>query len=86
MPDDVHGELVRRVDVIIHAAADLRLDASIEDLRATNVEGVRHVLELAGEIDRDHGLERLVHVSTAYVAGGGPGRSTRVPPPIGSAS
>ena len=69
MRDDVHGELVRRVDVMIHAAADLRLDAPIDDLRATNVEGVRHVLELAGEIDRDHGLDRLVHVSTAYVAG-----------------
>ena len=78
--DDVHRELVRRVDVMIHAAADLRLDAPIEDLRATNVEGVRHVLELAGEIDRDHGLERLVHVSTAYVAGERSGTIEEGPP------
>jgi long-chain acyl-CoA synthetase len=70
LQEDSYREFVRRVDVIVHAAADLRLDASIEDLRATNVEGVRHVLELAREIERDHGLERLVHISTAYVAGG----------------
>jgi long-chain acyl-CoA synthetase len=68
--DEAYQELVRQVDVIVHAAANLRIDVSIEDLRATNVQGVRHVLELARAIDRDHGLERLVHVSTAYVAGG----------------
>jgi long-chain acyl-CoA synthetase len=70
LTDEAYQELVRQVDVIVHAAADLRIDVSIEDLRATNVQGVRHVLELSRAIDRDHGLERLVHVSTAYVAGG----------------
>lgn len=69
LPDDTYGDLIHTVDVIVHAAADLRLDAPLEELRATNVAGVRHVLELAREIDRDHGLERLVHLSTAYVAG-----------------
>ena len=80
LPDDIYRDLVRRVDVIIHAAADLRLDASIEDLRRTNVEGVRHVLEFAREIDAVHGLQRLVHVSTAYVAGGGSGTIDEGPP------
>ena len=42
--------------------------------------GRRHVLELAGEIDRDHGLERLVHVSTAYVAGERKGTIEEGPP------
>jgi long-chain acyl-CoA synthetase len=53
---------------IVHAAADLRLNAPLAELRATNVEGVRHVLELA-RTARRHGLVRLGHVSTAYVAG-----------------
>lgn len=70
MPDETYGELVRRVNLVVHAAADLRLDAPVEELRAANVDGVRNVLDLTHEIDRDHGLERLVHVSTAYVAGG----------------
>jgi long-chain acyl-CoA synthetase len=80
MPDDIYGDLAGRVDVIIHAAADLRLDASIEELRATNVQGVRHVLEFAREIDAVHGLQRLVHVSTAYVAGGRSGTIDEGPP------
>jgi long-chain acyl-CoA synthetase len=80
LPDNIYRDLVRRVDVVIHTAADLRLDASIEDLRATNVEGVRHVLEFTHEIDAVHGLQRLVHVSTAYVAGGRSGTIDEGPP------
>ena len=80
LPDEIYRDLVRRVDVVIHTAADLRLDASIEDLRATNVEGVRHVLGFAREIDAVHGLQRLVHVSTAYVAGGRTGTIDEGPP------
>lgn len=70
MPDETYGELVRRANLVVHAAADLRLDAPVEELRAANVDGVRNVLALTYGIDRDHGLERFVHVSTAYVAGG----------------
>jgi long-chain acyl-CoA synthetase len=59
--------LCGRVTHIVHAAADLRVEASVEELRRTNVDGVANVLEFARSV---HGLRRLVHVSTAYVAGG----------------
>jgi long-chain acyl-CoA synthetase len=65
--------LAGRLTHIIHAAADLRLTAPLAELRPTNVDGVAHVLELARAAHRDHGLARLVHVSTAYVAGLRPG-------------
>lgn len=61
------ADLCDRVTHIVHAAADLRVEASVEDLRRTNVDGVAHVLEFARSV---RGLTRLVHVSTAYVAGG----------------
>ena len=61
--------LVRRVTHIIHAAADIRLFAALDELRLVNVTGTRHVLELAQAIQADHGLGRLAHVSSAYVAG-----------------
>jgi long-chain acyl-CoA synthetase len=61
------ADLCDRVTHIVHAAADLRVEASVEDLRGTNVDGVAHVLEFARSV---RGLSRLVHVSTAYVAGG----------------
>jgi long-chain acyl-CoA synthetase len=61
------ADLCDRVTHIVHAAADLRVEASVEDLRRTNVDGVARVLEFARSV---RGLSRLVHVSTAYVAGG----------------
>lgn len=65
-----YEDLVKRVDVIVHSAADIRLDAPLEELRRTNVEGTRNVLSLGEDVHLDHGLERFSHVSTAYVAGG----------------
>jgi long-chain acyl-CoA synthetase len=61
--------LTRRVTHIVHAAADLRVAAPLAELGRTNVAGVAHVLELAAAAHRDHGLTRITHVSTAYVAG-----------------
>ncbi len=62
--------LVKKVGSIVHAAANIRLNAPLDELRRTNVDGVRNVLALATDVHRDHGLDRLSHVSTAYVAGG----------------
>jgi long-chain acyl-CoA synthetase len=70
LDSETYAGLVRRVTHVIHTAADLRLDAPIDDLRRTNVAGTAHVLELARAAHRDHGLARFAHVSTAYVAGG----------------
>ena len=53
-----------RIDTIIHCAASISFTLPLEEARAINVEGTRRVLEIA----RATGA-RLVHVSTAYVAG-----------------
>ena len=53
------------VDVVMHLAALFnRPDASWEDYRRVNVEGVRNVLEAA----KDCGVSRVVHCSTGGVA------------------
>jgi long-chain acyl-CoA synthetase len=59
------------VDRVVHCAASVEFTLPLEEARAINLEGTRRVLELAAEID---GLERLVHVSTAYVCGDVSGR------------
>jgi long-chain acyl-CoA synthetase len=64
-----YDELVKKVGDIVHVAADIRLNAPLDELRRTNVDGVRNVLQLANDVQRDHGLGRFSHVSTAYVAG-----------------
>jgi long-chain acyl-CoA synthetase len=70
LDDATYTDLVHQVTHIIHAAADLRINAPIDVLRRTNVQGTVQMLEFARAAHRDHGLRRFSHISTAYVAGG----------------
>ncbi|MGZ4152303.1 MAG: SDR family oxidoreductase [Actinomycetota bacterium] len=66
---EAYAALARRLTHVVHTAANVRFDASLDDLRRTNVVGTANILALARAAHADHGLERLLHVSTAYVAG-----------------
>jgi long-chain acyl-CoA synthetase len=66
---DEYNFLLNSVTHIIHTAADLRLNAPLEDLRKTNQEGTSNILQLASASYEKYGLVRFSHVSTAYVAG-----------------
>src|SRR5213075_942009 len=59
-------EDIARVTHVLHCAAAVSFDQTYSEARATNVDGTLSVLEMAERMPR---LERLVHVSTAYVAG-----------------
>ncbi len=74
LTQEEYAGLVGTVTHIIHSAADMRLDGPMEELRRTNVGGVRNMLELARAVHADHGLTRFSHVSTAYVAGSRKGK------------
>ncbi len=63
-----YGHLAEKTTHIIHTVADWRL-LPIEELRRTNVDGTANVIAFAKEANRHHHLERLSHISTAYVAG-----------------
>ena len=58
--------LQRHVDVVIHAAANTRFAAPVDELSDVNVQGTRRVLELAQECAH---LRQFLLVSTACVAG-----------------
>jgi thioester reductase-like protein len=62
MAERMRGE----VTTVVHCAASVSFDLSLEESRRVNVEGTRRVLEFARSCP---GLERLSYVSTAYVAG-----------------
>ncbi len=68
LDEAAYEDAVKRVTHIIHTAADWRF-IPLEELRKTNVQGTANVLELARKINKDHGLVRFSHISTAYVAG-----------------
>jgi thioester reductase-like protein len=57
------------VNLVVHCAASVSWDLTLPQARDINVIGTRRVLELAEEISVRGHLDRLVHVSTAYVAG-----------------
>ena len=59
----------------MHCAASVSFTLELEDARRINVEGTREIMQLAREA-QDYGvLDRVVHVSTAYVAGERGGRA-----------
>lgn len=51
---------------VIHSAATVRFDHSLDEARHINVEGTRHILDFAGGARR---LRSFAYVGTAYVAG-----------------
>lgn len=65
LDDLTRARLRRTARRIVHAAADTTFSRPLEQARSTNTMGTAHVLELGSE----WGVERIVHVSTAYVAG-----------------
>ncbi|MFE0808526.1 SDR family oxidoreductase [Streptomyces sp. NPDC058848] len=68
LADDAHRALAAEAEEIWHCAAGIDLQAPLAALSPVNVDGTGHVLELA---ERRPGTPaRLVHISTAFVAGG----------------
>ena len=61
--------LANRVTHIVHTAALIGINDTAEQFGAVNVDGTLNVLLFAGTCMRTGSLQRLVHVSTAYVAG-----------------
>jgi thioester reductase-like protein len=66
LAESAAATLAEEVTTVVHCAASVSFDLSLEDSRRVNVEGTRNVLDLAHRCER---LERLSYVSTAYVAG-----------------
>jgi thioester reductase-like protein len=58
--------LADEVTTVMHCAASVSFDLPLAESRRINVDGTRHVVELA---ERCRELERLSYISTAYVAG-----------------
>jgi long-chain acyl-CoA synthetase len=59
-------QLAATVTRVIHSAATVRFDQSLDEARAINVEGTRRVLDFAAAAPN---LRSLTYVGTAYVAG-----------------
>lgn len=65
----IYSGIAQKVRCVIHAAADIRFDSSIEKLRQINEVGTQNLLDIASAAHKDHGIHRFSFISTAYVAG-----------------
>jgi long-chain acyl-CoA synthetase len=70
LPEDA-ARLASEVTHVIHSAANVELDAPLDEARLANLEGTRHVFEVVRTFRR---LERAGYVSTLFVAGHRQGR------------
>ncbi|MFE4453523.1 SDR family oxidoreductase [Streptomyces sp. NPDC056796] len=61
-----YRRLADELDVIWHSAGNINLDDDLASLRRTNVDGTRHVLELAAA---GAGRPLVHHIGTAFVGG-----------------
>lgn len=74
LTDATADALVGEVTEIVHCAASVSFAQPLDEARAINVVGTQSVLELAQRVGERGALRRMVHVSTAYVAGRHRGR------------
>jgi len=68
------AKLTAQVGHIYHGAATVRFDHPLEEARRINVDGTRHVLDLATRIKAAGGRPRLSYIGTSFVAGTRSGR------------
>ena len=64
--NDQWDALTRRINTIFHSAASINFNLSLEEARSINTNGTAQILDFA---DHCHNLDRLIYISTAYVAG-----------------
>ena len=63
MADNQRQELIDNVEIVLHAAADVRFDKTLQQLCLSNVRGTREVITLAKEMKN---LLVFTYISTAY--------------------
>jgi thioester reductase-like protein len=68
--------LAAEVTTIVHCAANVSFEQTLEDARRVNVGGTRNMLAFATLVKKRGALHRFAQVSTAYVAGTHTGRFT----------
>lgn len=63
LSDGIRKELIENVNIILHAAADVRFDNTLKELSLVNLRGTRELLKLADECKQ---LDMFAYISTAF--------------------
>lgn len=63
LTNEIQNELIENVNIILHAAADVRFDNTLKELSLVNLRGTRELLKLAEECKH---LDMFAYISTAF--------------------
>jgi len=63
------NRLAQKIDTIFHSAANINFGLPYEKAREINLDGTKRILAFAAKCRENKVLQRLNHLSTAYVAG-----------------
>lgn len=63
LTDKIRNELIENVNIILHAAADVRFDNTLQELSLVNLRGTRELLKLGEECKQ---LQMFAYISTAF--------------------
>lgn len=63
LDEDIRQEIIENVNIILHAAADVRFDNTLKELSLVNLRGTREILKMAMECKR---LDMFAYISTAF--------------------
>jgi len=69
LSNSTYERISRETTHIIHYAASVKLNMNLEDARNVNCNGTKNIISFAKCANKFGVLERLGHISTAYVAG-----------------
>lgn len=74
LSESLYSQLAEEVTHIIHCAATVQLRLSLECARSVNFIGTKNVMEFANCAQEKGKLQRVAHLSTAYISGKREGR------------
>jgi long-chain acyl-CoA synthetase len=69
LSDEEYDELAKQTTHVVHSAATVQFNLSLDVTRAINVGGTKHVMSFAKRVQELGSLRRVAHISTAYVSG-----------------
>lgn len=69
LSNDAYNHLTEITNVIFHSAATIKFNLTLEEATKINVNGTKEVMQFAEKCFNNKVLEKVNHISTAYVTG-----------------
>jgi len=69
LSNETYDELTNNLTHIVHSAANVKFQQSLENAMLVNFQGTKNVFELARSVNATNGISKIAYISTAYTCG-----------------